>query len=309
MGFYTNHPARNKARQAAKDAGYPYAARAAHKYGGSDDGWIVPGDLGSTGNGCDDHWNGSARSFGQGSCQSGSPWTREHPGIYIDNNDAISAEGDGNPYVETLSLTAQRPNIVYCGVHANMCVLNRDNGIRAMYLAGKSIWVAGDLVDAMVVSSGQQSHFGAVDGILDWMRGTMPTLRTDASNAAIGAQRFWFTGNVNGTARKVCHHNWNQSNDDCVPDGQHCVYVSDDYKVVCHHTSFSAPCNQPSKCIIDGHSCLVLEQGYQVVCHHNGFRGFGGPGCDCTSIDNVNVKVADASYNQVYSWPDGQIGP
>ncbi|HVN05123.1 MAG TPA: hypothetical protein VMT86_11935 [Bryobacteraceae bacterium] len=89
--------------------------------------------------------------------------------------------------------------------------------------------------------------------------------------------------------RKVCHHNWAISTDGCTPDGTNCVMVQDTQRVVCYHTRFKAPCDQATKCLLDNARNVILDQGESVVCHHYDFKEFGA-NCDCTHVDNTNVR-------------------
>ena len=89
--------------------------------------------------------------------------------------------------------------------------------------------------------------------------------------------------------RKVCHHNWAISTDSCTPDGTNCVMIQDTQRVACYHTRFAAPCDQATKCVLDNARNVILNQGESVVCHHYDFKEFGAT-CDCTTVDNTNVK-------------------
>ena len=96
--------------------------------------------------------------------------------------------------------------------------------------------------------------------------------------------------------RKVCWHNWAASpaGDTCGPDGSNCAMVEDFQSVVCWHTGFRQPCDQPNKCRIDGSHCIILNNFERVVCHHQNFTDFGrpsNPNCNCTSVDGSNVKI------------------
>src|SRR5271154_1391261 len=96
--------------------------------------------------------------------------------------------------------------------------------------------------------------------------------------------------------RKVCWHNWavSPAGDTCGPDGSNCAMVEDFQSVVCWHTGFRQPCDQPNKCRIDGSHCIILNNSERVVCHHQNFTDFGrpsNPNCNCTSVDGSNVKI------------------
>jgi len=55
----------------------------------------------------------------------------------------------------------------------------------------------------------------------------------------------------------------------------------------CHHVQFLKVHND--NCTPDGRSCVELDGNEFVVCHHHNFNWIGGPGCNCTHVDNSNV--------------------
>ena len=73
-------------------------------------------------------------------------WTREHPAVEVAAEDAVSDQGR-----EIYNLFVQRGirNVLFCGVHANMCVLGRSFGIREMRKLGLKAILVRDLTDAM----------------------------------------------------------------------------------------------------------------------------------------------------------------
>ena len=74
-------------------------------------------------------------------------WTRQHPDIEIDHErDVISDLG-----VEIYSFLRGRGrfNVFIMGVHANMCVLKRQFGIRQMQGWGFNMALVGDMTDSM----------------------------------------------------------------------------------------------------------------------------------------------------------------
>jgi nicotinamidase-related amidase len=73
-------------------------------------------------------------------------WTRQHPAIEIAGEDCIEDNG-GNVY----SYLEHRriKNLLYVGVHANMCVLGRSFGIRQMTRLGLNCALVRDLTDTM----------------------------------------------------------------------------------------------------------------------------------------------------------------
>lgn len=73
-------------------------------------------------------------------------WTRENAAVPIAPSDLISDNG-----IEIYSLLRERGirNILYMGVHANMCVLNRSFAIKQMSKWGMRCALVRDLTDAM----------------------------------------------------------------------------------------------------------------------------------------------------------------
>jgi nicotinamidase-related amidase len=75
------------------------------------------------------------------------PWTRQHPGIEIDEaKDVIS--DDGPEIFAWLQMTGVRQALIM-GVHTNMCILNRSFAIKQMVRWGVEIALVRDLTDAM----------------------------------------------------------------------------------------------------------------------------------------------------------------
>ena len=101
--------------------------------------------------------------------------TRQHPGIKVHAKDVLCADGldDGLgsnlAYQQLLGLTANRPNLIYCGVHTNQCILRRHNGMRTMHRAGKSLWLVRDLTDCVSTPNEGLVHFGYTDTVVDWI--------------------------------------------------------------------------------------------------------------------------------------------
>ncbi|MBS1859493.1 MAG: isochorismatase family protein [Acidobacteria bacterium] len=73
-------------------------------------------------------------------------WTRENPGLRIDDADVISDNGD-----EIYSFLRSRGigTLLVMGVHTNMCVLNRGFAIKRMTALGIRCILVRDLTDAM----------------------------------------------------------------------------------------------------------------------------------------------------------------
>jgi nicotinamidase-related amidase len=73
-------------------------------------------------------------------------WTRQHPAIVVEEQDAISDDGE-----EIYSFLRHRglKQLIIMGVHTNMCVLGRSFGIKQMVRWGVPIALARDLTDTM----------------------------------------------------------------------------------------------------------------------------------------------------------------
>jgi nicotinamidase-related amidase len=132
MKFYEGSPARELAKNAPK-ADPPTPLK----------GWRyldltceAPLPIDDKDGGCDD----------EPQCKNYRAWTREHPAVEIVPGDAVSQDGG-----EIFNLFKQRgiKHIIYCGVHANMCVLGRTFGVRQMTEWGFDCVLARDLTDTM----------------------------------------------------------------------------------------------------------------------------------------------------------------
>jgi nicotinamidase-related amidase len=73
-------------------------------------------------------------------------WSRQHPAIEIADGDAISADGQE---IYSILMHKRIHNLIYMGVHTNMCVLNRSFGIKRMVSWGSGVVLARDLTDTM----------------------------------------------------------------------------------------------------------------------------------------------------------------
>lgn len=73
-------------------------------------------------------------------------WHRQHPAIEIDDTDSISDSGQ-----EVLNLFVHKGirNVIFMGVHTNMCVLGRSFAIKPMVRWGFNAVLVRDLTDAM----------------------------------------------------------------------------------------------------------------------------------------------------------------
>jgi len=75
-------------------------------------------------------------------------WTRQHSGIRIDESRDIVAGDEGELIYAYLRNHGIR-QMLYVGVHTNMCILNRTFGITRMKPLGISCVLVRDLTDAM----------------------------------------------------------------------------------------------------------------------------------------------------------------
>jgi nicotinamidase-related amidase len=73
-------------------------------------------------------------------------WSRQHPGIRIAGDDAIS---DNGPEIYSLLKKQGIGNLLVMGVHTNMCVLKRTFAIRQMTKWGIRCVLVRDLTDSM----------------------------------------------------------------------------------------------------------------------------------------------------------------
>jgi nicotinamidase-related amidase len=75
------------------------------------------------------------------------PWTREHPGISIDETADVVSDNGRDLY----SFYQQRGirHVLIMGVHTNMCVLNRTFAIKQLVRWGAEVALIRDLTDAM----------------------------------------------------------------------------------------------------------------------------------------------------------------
>ena len=73
-------------------------------------------------------------------------WTREHPGLPIDAADMIS---DSGPEIYSFVRSRGIRTLLFMGVHANMCILNRAFAIKRMTSLGIRCILVRDLTDAM----------------------------------------------------------------------------------------------------------------------------------------------------------------
>jgi nicotinamidase-related amidase/type 1 glutamine amidotransferase len=147
MEAYAQHPARLRV------AGVPRAARIPEGIAGwcrqipAEEAGRYPIDQSDGGEDDDPEvhrrWAADLTSLGR---DAGRPWTKQTDLIDIENEDAISDDGE-----EVWSLLEERgiDRVMVLGVHANMCVLGRPFGLRQMARHGKQVVLVRDLTDTM----------------------------------------------------------------------------------------------------------------------------------------------------------------
>ena len=81
-----------------------------------------------------------------GESESYKAWSRQHPAIEIYDEDFIS---DSGQEIYNILMQEGIENLIYMGVHTNMCVLARPFGIKAMVKWGFNVVLVRDLTDAM----------------------------------------------------------------------------------------------------------------------------------------------------------------
>jgi nicotinamidase-related amidase len=82
----------------------------------------------------------------QPQCKQGKAWSCQHPAIRIDDADIIT---DSGQEVYNYLVAHGIKNVIYMGVHTNMCVLGRSFGIRQMTKLGLNTYLVRDLTDTM----------------------------------------------------------------------------------------------------------------------------------------------------------------
>jgi len=98
-------------------------------------------------------------------CEIVPPWTRQIKTIEIDDQDAITDNGQ-----ETFNLLSERgiENVIIMGVHLNMCVLGRPFAIRQLVSQGKNVLLVRDMTDTMYNSRMKPfvNHFEGTDLVI-----------------------------------------------------------------------------------------------------------------------------------------------
>jgi nicotinamidase-related amidase len=132
LDFYRDHPARKRALEIAKvEPPLPI------------EGWCVLDKKLEVSLPIDDSDGGCDC---QPQCKNYKAWNSQHPAIRVDDADFVSDDGK-----EVYSYLASKrvKNLIYVGVHTNMCVLGRSFGIRQMTRLGFNTMLVRDLTDTM----------------------------------------------------------------------------------------------------------------------------------------------------------------
>lgn len=173
-------------------------------------------------------------------CAQASPWQCQIETIQIALEDAISDSGE-----EIMGLLCERgiENVILLGVHANMCVLGRPFGIRAMVGAGKNVLLVRDLTDTMYNSRKHPfvSHFAGTDLVIEHIeRNWCPTI---TSADMLGGKEFRFANDNRPIVAMIIgeseYHTWETlpafASDELLKAGLRTEYVvaspsADDYQ-------------------------------------------------------------------------------
>ena len=133
MPFYENTPQRERAKSAPQVASTPANI---HLWRPLDPTMEPPLPIDDSDGGCDD----------LPPCPTYRAWTRQHPALIIEAEDAVSDQG-----AEIFRLLEQRQieNIIVMGVHTNMCVLGRSFSIRRLISLGRNVALVRDMTDSL----------------------------------------------------------------------------------------------------------------------------------------------------------------
>jgi nicotinamidase-related amidase len=95
-------------------------------------------------------------------------WTRETPLLTVAHGDVIS---DSGPEIYNVLRQRGIDTVLYMGVHANMCILNRTFGIRQMARWGMHCILVRDLTDAMYEPSSRPfvSHAAGTELVIEYI--------------------------------------------------------------------------------------------------------------------------------------------
>jgi nicotinamidase-related amidase len=99
-------------------------------------------------------------------CEIRAPWKRQIATIDIDEQDAITDNGQ-----ELFNMLSEREidNVIVMGVHLNMCVLGRPFAIRQLIYLGKNVVLVRDMTDTMYNSQmpPHVNHFTGTDLVVE----------------------------------------------------------------------------------------------------------------------------------------------
>ena len=99
-------------------------------------------------------------------------WSRQHENIEIGDDDLIATDP-----LEINSILKNRniKNIVYTGVHANICIVSRPTGMRKMKRLGFNCYLVKSLTDIMynAAHSPEVSHEQAFENVIDFIEKTV----------------------------------------------------------------------------------------------------------------------------------------
>lgn len=226
MDAYQNQPQRQRARQAVK-APVPAGINSWKPLNKEREGTLPIDD---SDGGCDD----------EPKCPQGSPWRSQIATLDIDVHDAVSDNGE-----EVYGLLQEHgiKNVLLLGVHANMCVLGRPFGIRAMVTQGKNVLLVRDLTDTMYNPRQRPfvNHFAGTDLVVEHIeRYWCPTI---TSADLLGAMPFRFAADRRPTVVMIVaeseYHTWETlpefATNDLLKAGLRVEYVvattrTDDYR-------------------------------------------------------------------------------
>jgi len=119
------------------------------------------------------------------------PWTRQHPGLEILDQDYISDRGDE---IWSILTRHELEHVIVMGVHTNMCVLGRPFGLRNLAQYGKDVVLMRDMTDTMYnpLMPPYVSHFSGTDLIIEHIeKYVCPTVSSDQF---LGGKEFRFKG-------------------------------------------------------------------------------------------------------------------
>jgi len=168
MEFYVGTPQRRRATEApAVDL-----PQELHTWRGLDPSEEPELPIDDSDGGCDD----------EPQCKQGNPWTRQHPAIKIQPDDAITDRGG-----EIYNLFVERgiTNVIMMGVHTNMCILRRPFAIRALVALGFKVALIRDMTDSMYNSRQNPGvdHFRGTDLVIEHIeKYVCPTLLSSDFN-------------------------------------------------------------------------------------------------------------------------------